>query len=154
MSDDRRELILLRLLAIGEEMRVAGLVRTVDRNKLDLDPKDFPQFVLLDSDETADDAWQTRTGAAARAAPNLVEMSPQVFLCEKGLSEEAGSKLNVLRFAWLSRVLSDETLSGLTGENGYARYQSALSSFRMGRQLDSTMLVTVAFGYIFKPTAL
>lgn len=154
MSTDNRELILLRLVAIGEEMRTAALLKTFDRNKLDLQPVDFPQGVLLDGDENADPDEATRTGARGRAVFRKVEMQPQLFLCEKGLSEEAGSKLNALRAAWLKRVLNDDQLTAILGENGYVRYESSLSSFKMGRQLDSTMLVNVSFGYILLPTAL
>jgi hypothetical protein len=150
MSDDIREDILLRLLAIGEGMRPA-VFKSFDRNKLDLDPKQFPQGVLLDSDEDIDDRQPTRTGRAGFAALQFVTMSPQIFLCAQGLAEEAGSKLNFMRKSWLRAVLVDSALLGLVGENGYIRYEGAVSSFRLGRQLDSTMLVTVAFGYIFNP---
>lgn len=152
MSDVRED-ILLRLLAIANAMKAAALLKTVDRNKLDISETNLPQFVLLDSDEAADDNDPVPGGERGRRAPRKVEMIPQVFLCAKGLSEDAGSRLNVLRNEWLNRVLSDEQLAALTGVNGYVRYKECVSSFRIGRQLDSTMLVTVAFGYILKPTA-
>lgn len=154
MSEDVRELILARLDAIGEAMRGAGIFKTWDRNKLDLTPADFPQGVLLDGDDTPNPDDPQRTGAAARAVTRRVELTPQIFLCEKGLSEGVGQKLSRLRAELLKRVLDDDQLTSLCGENGYVRYESAVSSFKMGRQLDSTMLVSFAFGYILKPTAL
>lgn len=151
---DIRELILLRLMAIAEAMRAENFLKSVDRNKLDISESRLPQFVLLDADELAAGDDPVRTGARGRAVMRRVEMTPQAFFCAKALSEEAGSALNVLRAEWLRRVLNDDELTTLTGENGYVRYEEAISSFRIGKQLDATMLVTVSFGYMLLPTAL
>lgn len=155
MAEDRREEILARLLDLAEELRdrTDPVFDQVDRNKFNLSPK-LRHFVLLDADETADDSDPVRTGAKTALAPRRVTLTPEVFLCAQALSEDAGSALNAMRVAWLEAVYHDAALLNLLGENGFIRYDQAISSFKIGRQLDASMLVSMSFGYILRPTAL
>lgn len=153
------ELILARLAAIGAELAALpegdpDWIRSFSRNKLDHSAVKVPAIVLLDGDEEADDADPIRGDGQGGKAARRVEMTPSVAILVQAKQEDIGTEMNRIRRAWLNRVLTDDDLIALCGGvNGYIRYQNTNRSYQIGRNMDGTMLVNVAFGYTFRPTA-
>ena len=99
---DKREAILQRLTEIA-----AGLpgVVTAVRNQDEISEHARPAIVVFDADEAADERAVQRGHAGA--APNIVEMTPEVMILLGALPEQVGSALNALRAPLIKAVLTD-----------------------------------------------
>ena len=91
---DKREAILQRLTEIAAGL--PGIV-TAARNQDEISEHARPAIVVFDADETADERAVQRGHAGA--APNIVEMTPEVMILLGALPERVGSALNELRAA-------------------------------------------------------
>ena len=147
--DDKREDILVRLLAVLTG--VAG-VKTAERNVKVLDDWVLPAGVLLDGDEQADEGafGRNRPGET----PNLVHMSPQVFVKIADNVPDVGTALNVFRRRVIKAVLFDPGLKTLTGPNGAICYEGLGTALAAGRTMLGEAAFTFTLTYVLKPADL
>ena len=146
---DKREAILVRLLAICRT--VAGVAK-VARNEQVADDWDFPAVIVLDADEQADEAAFGRNRPPR--APNLVTMTPELYVILGETPEAVGSELNRLRARILKAVLTDAELAAIVGTNGEIRYESCATGLARGRQMIGEMGLVFAFVYLLEPAKL
>ncbi len=146
---DRREDILVRLLAV---CRTVDGVAKVARNEQVTNDWDFPAVIVLDADEEADEAAFGR-GRPARS-PNLVTMTPELYVILGETPEAVGSELNRLRARFIKAVLTDAELGGLVGTNGEIRYQACATGLARGRQMIGEMGLVFSFTYVLRPAEL
>lgn len=142
---DRREQVLARLLAIAEE---TGLFTEVVRNKTDVTGKRRPACVILDADEAASESSYDR--GRPQGTPDIVLMTPEVYLLAEKRPEDLGPALNVLRAAMIKAVKTDSTLGGILGTSGEVRYQGCQTDLGKGRQMQGEMVISFAFKYTVK----
>jgi hypothetical protein len=146
---DKREAILQRLTEIAAG--IPGVVTAV-RNQDEISEHARPAIVVFDADEAADERAVQRGHAGA--APNIVEMTPEVMILLGALPEQVGSALNALRAPLIKAVLTDAQLNALTGSNGRIGYAGCSTHLRHGRTLEGLMAVQFAFAYVLRPTDL
>lgn len=145
---DRREDILARLVAIAAA--VPGVV-TAGRNRVALSETARPAIVVLDADEAAEeDEPRGRPGHA----PQLVTMTPELFVLAGAPAAEIGPELNAFRRRIVRRVLTDPALLALAGPNGSVRYAGCATALAAGRSLEGEMSLAFAIRYVLRPTDL
>ncbi len=145
---DLREEILARLVAIAAE--VPGVV-LAGRNRVALSETARPAIVVLDADEAAED--EERAGRPA-ASPQLVVMTPELFVLAGRPAAEIGAELNAFRRRIIRRVLTDAPLLGLAGSNGFVRYAGCATALAAGRSLEGEMSLSFAIRYVLRPMEL
>ncbi len=146
---DRREDIMVRLLAIANETKEFKLVA---RNKANIPEDQRPAFICLDADETADDRDQGRGRPSATI--NLVGMTPEIFILLGDRPENVGTEINALRAVIIKAILEDATLEAIMGRNGGVRYEGCATGLATGRTMEGEMGLSFTFTYIFKPSEL
>jgi len=142
---DKREAILQRLTEIAAAL--PGVVTAV-RNQDEISEHARPAIAVFDADETADASAVQRGHAGA--APNIVEMTPEVMILLGALPERVGSALNELRAGLVKAVLTDPQLAALTGPNGRMRYAGCSTHLRHGRSIEGLMAVQFTFTYVLR----
>lgn len=142
---DARESILARLVTICGT--VTG-VQTVIRNGQVTDAAAWPCVIILDADEVAQE------GEPRRPGPQLVTMTPEIYVVLEDTPEDVGGQLNTLRARLLKAILNDATLKGLTGANGAIRYEGCATGLARGRSMVGEMGVSLSFTYPFIPSKL
>ena len=143
---DIREQILARLIAIA-----AGVpgVTIAGRNRVGLSETARPAVIVLDADEAAEeDEPRGRPGHA----PQLVVMTPELFVLAGKPAAEIGAELNAFRRRIVGRVLTDAALTGLTGPNGFVRYAGCATALAAGRSMEGEMSLSFAIRYVLRPT--
>lgn len=155
---DRRELILLRLLA------VLGTVDGIDsdkvfRNRIQFgDTKEnleLPCLVLLDGSET------TLTPNARNDAARVMLLAPQIFVVLKptddGKNTGVGETLSAFRVKIIKAILQDNVLADLLGvdsRSGYIEYRGIVSDLQTGSSVEGQLQMDFAFAYTFNPSKL
>lgn len=145
---DRREAILARLSEV-----LSGIegIRHVERNRDDADEHEMPCALLLDSDETADEAAHGRGRPAF--AQNLVSLTPEIFLVLRAPRHSTGPELNKHRVRIIKAVLTDPELTELCAD-GDIRYEGCFTPFGRGRTFQGEMRVDFTFVYRLNPMEL
>ena len=142
---DLREEILARLVAIAAE--VPGIAMA-GRNRIGLSETARPAIVVLDADEAVEEE-----GRASRPgyAPQLVVMTPELFVLAGKPAADIGAELNAFRRRIIRRVLTDATLLGLAGPNGFVRYAGCATALAAGRSMEGEMSLSFAIRYVLRP---
>ena len=142
---DLREEILARLVAIAAE--VPGIAMA-GRNRIGLSETARPAIVVLDADEAAEEEERaSRPGHA----PQLVVMTPELFVLAGKPAAEIGAELNAFRRRIVRRVLTDGPLLGLAGPNGFVRYAGCATALAAGRSMEGEMSLSFAIRYVLRP---
>jgi hypothetical protein len=144
---DTREEILARLVVIAAE--VPGIAMA-GRNRTGLSETARPAIVVLDADEAAEE--EEERASRPGYAPQLVVMTPELFVLAGKPAAGIGAELNAFRRRLVRRVLSDVTLLGLTGPNGFVRYAGCATALAAGRSMEGEMSLSFAIRYILRPT--
>ena len=145
---DLREEILSRLAAIAAE--VPGVV-SAGRNRVALSDTARPAIIVLDADEAAEEEERaSRPGFA----PQLVVMTPELFVLAGKPAAEIGAELSAFRRRIVRRVLTDAPLLGLAGPNGFVRYAGCATALAAGRSLEGEMSLSFAIRYVLRPMEL
>ena len=149
MSDaqDRREQILTRLQEV-----VAGVSPIVKchRNRSELPENHRPGAVILDGDETMVEDMQVGRGRSALVPPQVIDMTPEIFIALAGGETEVGTALNQLRFDLIKAIMNDDKLIRLCLDGGI-RYVAFSSEFANGRSLEAEGHLGFAFRYVLHP---
>ena len=143
---DLREAILARLVAITAE--TPGVV-SAGRNRVTLSETARPAIIVLDADEAAEE--EEPRGRPGHA-PQLVTMTPELFVLLGAPAAEIGAELNAFRRRIVRRVLTDAELLGLAGPNGLIRYAGCATARAAGRSMEGEMSLSFAIRYVLKPT--
>ena len=145
---DRREMILTRLLEIA--VGLDGIVAAF-RNKDEISERQRPAVVILDADETADDA---DPNSRPSRAPRRVAMTPEIYILLGAKPEDLGTAINTLRARFVKAVLGDAQLSLIVGSNGDLRYEGCATALARGRSMEGEMGVSFSFTYVLRPEVL
>ena len=146
MSTDRRELILARLVTVGQSLPGP---QKVYRNRSQLSAALRPAIVILDSDEAG--ALGDFALGRPLSSPGIMRMSPEICLMVAGSAETIGSALNGMRLPMILAVLSDDELSALVGTTGGVQYQGCSTDIGRGREMEGEMILTFEIHYVLKP---
>jgi hypothetical protein len=145
---DRRELILVRLLAIA--LTMPG-INVAARNKLSPDDTDLPAIMVLEGDETAE---ETDPEARPANAPRQVTMIPEIVIALGDDPDAIGTSINAMRAALYKAIVNDTTLLGLVVNGRRIRYVGAGTELGYGRTMEGTMAMKFAFTYLLLPSEL
>lgn len=151
---DKREAILVRLLAIAESLD--GIVYAA-RNDINIGEEQLPAAIVLDGEEEVDDNQLRRN--VPGLAPMLVHMTPTVSLWVSENATQVGSALNSLRAALLRAVLSDAALAALAGvgggrSSGAVRYLGCAPGMQEGRTIIGNIVSRFRITYVLDPNEL
>lgn len=150
---DKRELILVRLLAIG-----AGLTGIVSswRNRGELKQDKRPAFVLLDGTESVaiPDTGRSRVAMS----PQVMELRPQMFILlvprETPKNEGVGEELSAWRGKLIKAMAQDQQLIGLVGANGGITFRGMQTDMQTGSALYGELQFDFGIRYTFNPNDL
>lgn len=138
----KREEILARLVVVGAS--IEGVVMCA-RNRDEITDRQRPAIIIMDADEVAIE------GEPKKPGPQIISMTPEIYILLSGAPETVGTELNALRALLLSAVLNDATLQTITGANGSIRYEGCATGLARGRSMEGEMGVSLSFQYPFKP---
>lgn len=155
---DRRELILLRLVAILEIVKASTppTIKTVDRNKDYRKDIDRPALILLDGDEVAESTVERSRGRATGMVPQIMRMSPQVFILmneQRPGNVEIGPETNAIRMKIINAVASDAELVALYGANGSIVLNATTTDMKSGGDVSGSMLLDFRINYPLIPNS-
>jgi len=148
MVEDKREAILVALLAVGKALFKN---ENAVRNEIDLPERRRPAFILLDGDESADEGGFGRNRPAN--GPIIMRMTPEVFILLGAKSPDVGSALNVWRAKVIKAVTNDPTLVSLTYQ-GDIRYEGMATGLASGRTIEGEAGLSFSLAYVLRPNAL
>lgn len=149
---DKRELILDRLKTLlALPVAGGGPALKCYRNRANMPENARPAVVVMDADESADEAAFNK-GRPANG-PNLVGMTPEIAIYETGQREEIGTKLNALRLRVIKAILNDADLAELVAD-GDIRYEGMATDLAEGRRMEGVASLQFTFTYALKPSKL
>lgn len=147
MSEDKRELILARLLEI---LNGVSDFNRVDRNVDELPEMVRPCAVLIDGDEQRSTDAQGRDGQ-----PIIMIMSPVIAIGVSSPSaDDLGAAASVLRGAVIKAVLNDATLRSIAGTNRRIFYDGLTGKLSHGSLMAADAELRFAISYPLKPADL
>ena len=153
MTTDRRELVLVRLMAI---LANVPPIQVVVRNRGELPADKRPAIVLLDADETARMQVAQSRGRLV-AAPCLVDMTPEIYVVmnlREPPNDLIGTDMNTMRVAIMRAIYADEDLKKILSSNGDIRYVGTVTDMASGRSMEGQMHIRIAFTYPLLPSEL
>ena len=143
---DIREQILARLVEVTAS--VPGVTHAL-RNQLGLSETSRPAIIVLDADEAVEE--EDLRGSRPANAPQLVLMTPELFVLVNQRAAGIGAELNAFRRRILRRVLTDRGLGDLVGPNGSVRYAGCATALALGRSMEGEMSLSFTFRYVLRP---
>jgi hypothetical protein len=161
---DRREEILLRIMALLREMLEVGDFVTVWRDRGEVPPVDsetkaplLPAAILLDGRETP--RVRTEGHAYGRAPPGTVmTLLPEVWVVlmpkENVTNEGVGEELSLYRVKLVGKILHDDTLIAIVGANGEIEYRGCETDMQSGGLLEGQMRLDFGLSYVLLPDEL
>lgn len=150
MAEDKREAILTQIKAILDQAMGDG---KSFRNKIEVPENARPASVLLDADETKEDAKDTALRGRPPEGAMIVMMSPEIFILCAGASEEVGQLLNAERVKIVKAILTDATLQGLC-HNKEIRYEGFTTAMATGRSMEGQARLHFTIPYVLRPNKL
>ena len=153
MTTDRRELVLVRLLAI---LATVPPIQVVVRNRGELPVDKRPAIILLDADETARLNVPQSRGRLI-AAPCLVDMTPEIYVVmdlREPPNELIGKDMNAMRVKIVHAIYTDEDLKKILSSNGDIRYAGTATDMASGRSMEGQMHIRLTFTYPLIPSEL
>lgn len=146
--DDKRELILARLLVVLETA-----VGAAERNKSTVSETQRPIGLLFDSDEEAEDSDPKDRPPTS---PRRVLMTPEIYVLMGAKTADIGATMNAMRATVIKAILTDAGLSSVVGvrTGGYISYDGCMTTLAQGRQRDANMSIGFTFRYILQPADL
>lgn len=142
---DRRELILERLLAIGEALYPARAFR----NKIIASSGSDPLFCLIDGGEVTEEekSERPRRGQVFSHLECAV-MAPQLQVLMRKKVEEIGSALNVERIRVYNAVMNDPQLAAICGASyGLIRYTGCAVDTESGEASEGRIDLNFSINY-------
>lgn len=146
---DARELILVRIKEILEELAGTDYADNVFRNRTMIPEKMRPAFVLFDGNEDEENPDQ-QTGRPSNK-PTIMGMNPQINVVDSAEADEIGTKVNAWRKTIAKALATDPTLMSLA-HNGSIRYVGLEQGLDQGKQVEVEAVLTFRVLYVFRPT--
>jgi hypothetical protein len=154
---DKRELILLRMLTLMGTVNGTADPLSVFRNRAEIPPDKLPALVLLDGKEAAKNPDLQRTRGGARV-PAVFELTPQVFIVLKPRNTidnpGVGEELSGLRMQLLKAFIQDDELWALLGSNGEIINLGHDTDLQTGSTVVGQMQLHFQVSYVFDPADL
>lgn len=159
---DRRELILARAHACLTEIAAANTsgygddMVTAYRDRAGLEGIAGTKLLLLDGDEVS----RLSTYGHTRGTPphNLMTLQPEVWVVreikENVKNANAGPEYSAWRVKILKKIMFDETLLGLLGEEGQIEFMRFETDLKNENAMLGTMLIDIDLTYVFDPDEL
>ena len=161
---DRREELLLRIMALLGEMLAVGDFVTIWRDRGEVPPVDsetksplLPAAILLDGREvprvrTEGHAYQSRVPSTVMTLlPEVwVVLMPKNNVTNQGIGEE----LSLYRVKVVGKILNDDTLIAMVGSNGEIEYRGCETDMQSGGLLEGQMRMDFGLSYTLDPTEL
>jgi len=157
VGNDRRELILRRLVTLLGTVNGTTLPLSVFRNRAEIPTEKLPALVLLDGREDLKFPAMPHTRGGARV-PTVFDLKPQVFIVLRprdginnvGVGEElSGLRMQVIK----AFIQDDELVGGLLGPNGEINYLGHETDLQTGSTVLGQMQLNFQLSYVFDPTA-
>lgn len=162
---DRREEILLRIMAILEGMlETTPGFATVWRDRGEIPPIDsetkdplLPAAILLDGNETP--RVRTEGHAFNRRIPGFpITLLPEVWIVlmpkENVTNAGVGEELSAYRVKVLGNIVNDDTLIAIVGANGEIEYRGCATDMQSGGELTGQMRMDFGLTYTLLPDEL
>ena len=150
---DKREAILLRMLAILETITNGAEPIFVFRNRGEVPPDKYPALILLDGGESFKNSTSTRGGILA---PTVYNLNPQVFVLLKASytvnNDNVGPALSSWRMKLLRAFASDDSLFAMLGSNGEMQYLGHETDMQTGSLMIGQMLMQFSLSYTLNPS--
>jgi hypothetical protein len=154
MTDDRRDRILLQLVALMAQLAAANGWHQF-RNRGSVPNELRPAVVVLDG--TEDGGAQLVGRRRPGNSPTLMVMKPQIFFLAKKTetvqNTDMGPTLNVARGKIIKAIATDPSLASLCGE-GEILYRGMISDMQTGAPMEGEMQLNFSMGYMFNPNSL
>lgn len=139
---DRREAIIERLVVVCGS--VEGIV-SAHRHKVRVAETEKPAVIVYDADEVAEEVGHSRPPGA----PEMVTLSPEIYVILAETPERVGSDLNAIRRRIYRAVKLDSELNALTyGGDGDIRYEGCATGLSLGRSMEGEMVIQFLFRYV------
>ncbi len=159
-TEDKRELILLRLKAILDT--IPGIIDCW-RDRGDIPPKDsetqapnLPAIVLLDG--TEDILVSTKgKNVYGRIPATLFTLKPQIFVILMPTGDALntqGQQMSAFRILVYKAITADAELLGLLGTSGGIEYRGSVTDMQSGGLLEGTIRLDFWLDYVFDPAKL
>jgi hypothetical protein len=154
---DKRELILSRMLALLGTVNGTADPLNVFRNRAEIPTDKLPALVLLDGKEVLKNPQAIHTRGGARA-PGIFELSPQVFIVLRPRNTidnpGVGEELSGLRMQVLKAFTNDDELWGLLGSNGELMHSGHATDLQTGSTVVGQMQLYFQLTYVLDPADL
>lgn len=148
---DKRELILVRLLAI---MALTSADRTF-RNEDDISARQDVTTILFDGDENITENPIPRSGRGdPRVSTDFMILSPSIEILINASTAAIGTILNGYRKQIIPNLINDSELISLVGPNGTIRYIGCTSETQAGENRAGRMTLRFDLVYVFKVSEL
>lgn len=167
MPTDKREMLLNHMFTLIQQ--VPGFV-SYYRNRgevslygepTELYPQGVPQLpaiFLLDGREVPIIPVSRGRSHGMPPGSTILEIQCQVFIIlmprENQENDTVGQELNSLRMALCKKILKDETLAALCGNNGEVEYRGCETDLQTGSSIEGQMQLDFSLQYLFTTTAL
>ena len=142
---DKRELILLRILAV---LASVDGIQAAYRDRGEFPSSKMPAIVLFDNMEQR----QTITRGRHERPPAVVALKPQIYLIivprKDADNTGVGEELSAFRAKILGAIFADQELSGLLGENGGIEYLGCETDMQLGSSMLGQMQIDLSFEYL------
>jgi hypothetical protein len=153
---DTRESVILRLLAVGQDLGY----KTVVRNRGLRAQDKRPALAVLDGDETpvlTHGGRQNRAqgGRSLPLVPSVLGMRPEIYILLDDRPNDdttTGTDLNTRRMQLVHAIAGDAQLQALIGSNGTILYNGCVTDLKSGGALSGQMQLNFQFNYVFFPT--
>lgn len=154
---DKREMILSRLLTLLGTVNGGPETLSVFRNRAEIPSEKLPALVLLDGKEVLKNPQAVHTRGGARA-PGIFELTPQVFIVLKPRdtieNTGVGEELSGLRMRVLNAFTWDDELNALLGANGELMHTGHISDLQTGSTVVGQMQLYFQLTYVLDPSDL
>jgi hypothetical protein len=154
---DKRENILLRMLALLGTVNGTPDPLSVFRNRAEIPTDKLPALVLLDGREILKNPQAVHNRGGARA-PGIFELSPQVFIVLRPRNTidnpGVGEELSGLRMQVLKAFTNDDELWALLGSNGELIHSGHDTDMQTGSTVLGQMQLRFQLTYVLDPNDL
>ena len=154
---DKRELILERLLALLGTVNGTSEPLSVFRNRAEIPEDKLPALVLLDGKESLKYPAMPRT-RGGNLVPAVFDLTPQVFIVLKPRktvdNPGVGEELSDMRMQVLKIFVQDDELRSLLGSNGEVNYLGHQTDLQTGSTLLGQMQLNFQLSYVLDPNDL
>lgn len=152
---DKREMILQRMLEILASIAAIGDAPTIHRNRGEVPPELLPALVLLDGREVI---RVSTSGKGGILAPTVFTLHPQVFVVLRPTVDPTntgiGELLSDYRVKLLKAFKDDDSLIAMLGTNGEINYLGHETDMQTGSTMLGQMQMMFSLNYVLNPNDL